>query len=163
MKHNAIYPLTVYFDGACPICVAEMHNLMRRNVDQLLHFEDIAAPGFTALPPGTSMADLLALLHVRQADGQVLKGVGALRLVYAGARLRGLARWMNAPGLRQVCEWAYPALARHRYRIPRPLVRLLVEGVLRRAAERRAGASACQDQSCDLTPQRPGRPTHPGD
>ncbi|WP_343629807.1 DUF393 domain-containing protein [Roseateles sp.] len=150
MNHHAIYPLTIYFDGACPICMAEMRNLMLRNVDQLLRFEDIAAPGFSELPPGTTMPDLLALLHVRRADGQVVKGAPALRLVYDGARLRGLARLMGAPGLRGFCDWAYPILARNRYRIPRPLVRLIVEGGLRRAAERRAGASACQDGLCEI-------------
>ena len=40
-----------------------MHWNSERNVDQLLRFEDIAAPGFNALPPGTTMPDLLALLH----------------------------------------------------------------------------------------------------
>lgn len=150
MNHHAIYPLTIYFDGACPICMAETRNLMLRNVDQLLRFEDIAALGFSALPPGTTMPDLLALLHVRRADGQVVKGVPALRLVYDGARLRGLARLMGAPGLREFCDWAYPIFARNRYRIPRPLVRLIVEGSMRRAAERRAGASACRDGQCEL-------------
>lgn len=31
ITHPAIYPLTLYYDGACPMCRAEMHNLMLRN------------------------------------------------------------------------------------------------------------------------------------
>ena len=150
MNNDAIYPLTVYFDGSCPLCAAEMRNLMLRNVDQLLRFENIAAPGFDALPPGATMAEMMDLMHVKRADGRVVKGAAALRLVYDGARLRGLARLMGAPGLRGLCDWAYPILARNRYRIPRPLVSLIVEGSLRRAAERRAGASACQDGACEM-------------
>ncbi|OWQ90763.1 hypothetical protein CDN99_11340 [Roseateles aquatilis] len=160
--NHAIYPLTIYFDGGCPICAAEMHNLQLRNVDGLLRFTDISAPGVTDLPAGVSMRELMDLMHVRCADGAIVRGAAALRLIYDGARLRGLARVMGAPGLRQFCDWAYPIVARNRYRIPRPLVRVMFETTLRRAAERRAGTSACRDGVCDL-PTPPSRRDHSGE
>jgi predicted DCC family thiol-disulfide oxidoreductase YuxK len=147
----AIYPLTVFFDGGCPICSAEMHNLGLRNTAGLLRFVDIAQPGTAPIPAGPTSPDhgaMMTLMHVQRADGAWVNGAAALRLVYAGAQLRGVARLMNAPVLRQVCDWAYPLIARHRYLIPRPLVRVLFETRLRRAAERRAGAVACSDGQC---------------
>ncbi|WAC71305.1 DUF393 domain-containing protein [Roseateles sp. SL47] len=146
----AVYPLTVYFDGGCPICLAEMTNLQLRNTAGLLRFEDVSRPDFRDYPAGTDLPDLMTLLHVKCADGRVIRGAPALRLLYAGAQMRGMARLMNAPGLRQLADWAYPILARNRYRIPRPVAQLLFETSLRRAAERRAGASACQSGSCEI-------------
>lgn len=155
LSASGVYPITIYFDGQCPICLAEMTNLKLRNTAGLLQFEDVSRPGFTTFPPGTDMTALMALLHVQCADGRVVRGADALRLVYAGAKLRGLAWLMNAPGLRQLADWAYPIFARNRYRIPRPVARLMFETSLRRAAERRAGASACQDGACDVSADPP--------
>ena len=152
---DGVYPLTVFYDGQCPICLAEMTNLMLRNTAGLMRFEDVSRPGFSSFPPGADMPALMALLHVQCADGRVVKGAEALRLVYAGARLRGLAWLMSAPGLRQLADWSYPILARNRYRIPKSVARLLFETSLRRAAERRAGASACHSGQCELPAHRP--------
>ncbi|WP_431256588.1 thiol-disulfide oxidoreductase DCC family protein [Roseateles chitinivorans] len=155
----AVYPLTLYFDGACPVCSGEMHNLMLRNTAGLLRFVDISEPGFSAFPPGTGMPALMALMHGVRADGRLAIGAEAIRLAYRGAHLGWVARLMDLPGLRTLCDRAYPAVARHRYRIPRPIVRLVFETGLRRAAERRAGRSACRDDACECHPHP--HPPHP--
>jgi predicted DCC family thiol-disulfide oxidoreductase YuxK len=36
------WPLTLLYDGACPICMLEMRNLMARNTLNRLAFIDIA-------------------------------------------------------------------------------------------------------------------------
>ena len=43
---SAIYPLTLYYDGACPVCALEMDHLRSRDAAARLVFVDIAAPGF---------------------------------------------------------------------------------------------------------------------
>lgn len=148
------FPATLFYDGACPICNGEMRNLMLRNTQGLLRFVDISAPGFTAFPPGTSRSAMMDELHARRADGRVVRGVDALSLAYRGAQLPFVARLMNAPGLRALCDWAYPRFARQRYRIPRPLAHLLFETTLRRAAERRAGQSPCRNSVCGMAEHR---------
>ncbi len=150
----AIYPLTLYYDGACPVCNGEMRNLMLRNTAGLLRFVDISAPGFRSFPGGTDMAALMALMHAKRADGQLAIGAEAIRLAYRGAQLGWLARVMALPVLRQACDRIYPVFARHRYRIPRPVARLVFETALRRAAERRAGASPCRDSVCGMPEHR---------
>ena len=40
----ATYPVTLYYDSACPLCDTEMHNLMLRNQAGQLRFEDVQAP-----------------------------------------------------------------------------------------------------------------------
>jgi predicted DCC family thiol-disulfide oxidoreductase YuxK len=150
----AIYPLTLYYDGACPVCNGEMRNLMLRNTAGLLRFVDISAPDFCAFPGGTDMDALMGLMHAKRADGRLAIGAEALRLAYRGAQLGWLARVMELPVLRQLCDQTYPVFARNRYRIPRPVARLLFETALRRAAERRAGASPCRDSVCGMPEHR---------
>ena len=143
----AIYPLTLYYESACPLCNAEMSNLMLRNTEGHLRFADVSAPGFADLPAGATMQDLLALIHARTADGRVLKGVEVFRLAYEAVGLGWVSGAMRLPLLRPLAEWAYPVLARNRHRIPRGLVRLMFEGAVRRAAERSA-AARCDATSC---------------
>lgn len=46
------YPLTIYYDASCPLCHAEMHNLMLRNSQGLLQFVDASPVDFTSPVPG---------------------------------------------------------------------------------------------------------------
>jgi predicted DCC family thiol-disulfide oxidoreductase YuxK len=38
--------LTIYYDGECPLCLAEIHFLKSRNFLGLLEFVDVAAPQY---------------------------------------------------------------------------------------------------------------------
>jgi predicted DCC family thiol-disulfide oxidoreductase YuxK len=148
-RQPVIYPLTIYYESACPLCHAEMQNLMLRNTGGLLRFADVSAPDFSDIPAGTAMADLLGLVHARTADGRVLRGVGVFQLAYQAVGLGWVSSAMRLPVLGRMIEAAYPVLARHRHRIPRRLVSLLFEGALRRAAKRAARAH-CGTTSCSL-------------
>jgi predicted DCC family thiol-disulfide oxidoreductase YuxK len=143
------YPLTIYYESACPLCNAEIQNLMLRNTGGLLWFADVSAPDFSDFPAGTTLADLLALVHGRTADGRVLRGVEVFRLAYQAAGLGWVSSALRLPVLGRMIEAAYPVLARHRHRLPRRLVGLLFEGALRRAAERAAQAN-CSNTRCSL-------------
>lgn len=145
----ATYPLTLYYESGCPLCNAEMTNLMLRNTEGRLRFADVSAPEFNDLPAGTSMQDLLELIHARTADGRVIKGVEVFRLAYEAVGLKGISSAIRLPVLGLLVEWAYPVLARNRHRIPRRLVGLLFEGAVRRAAERSARAR-CDSGTCSL-------------
>lgn len=143
----AIYPLTVYYESACPLCNAEMTNLMLRNTGKLLLFADISAPGFTALPEGTQMPELLEIIHARQADGTVIRGVEVFRLAYEAVGLNRVATALRLPVLGWIADRSYPWVARNRHRFPRGLIRLIFEGDMRRAAER-AAIAHCTSATC---------------
>jgi predicted DCC family thiol-disulfide oxidoreductase YuxK len=142
-----IYPLTLFYESACPLCNAEMSNLMLRDTQGHLRFADVSASDFTDVPAGATMQDLLDLIHARTADGRVLKGVEVFRLAYEAVGLGWVSSAMRMPVLRPLADWAYPVLARNRHRIPRGPVRLLFEGAVRRAAERSALAR-CDNGTC---------------
>lgn len=142
-----IYPLTVYYESACALCNAEMTNLMLRNTDGLLVFADVSAPGFSDFPGGATMQEMLELIHARTADGRVLNGVPVFELAYRAVGLGWISSAMRLPVLRSVAAWGYPVLARNRRRIPRGLVGWVLEGAVRRAAEKSA-AVRCDSTSC---------------
>jgi predicted DCC family thiol-disulfide oxidoreductase YuxK len=142
-----IYPLTIYYESACPLCNAEMSNLMLRNTDRLLVFADISASGFNALPEGTTLQAMLEIVHARRADGVVIKGVEVFRLAYEAVGLNRVASALRLPVLGWLADRSYPWVARNRHRFPRALVRLILEGDRRRAAERAAGAR-CTSATC---------------
>lgn len=145
---NKTWPLTLYYDGACRLCRAEMRNLEVRDAGGLLRFIDISQPGFDAYPPGTDRDALMGLLHAQRADGAVLCGVEVFRLAYSAVGLSWVARLTRLPGLRAISEGLYPVIARNRYRLPAAPVRWLFEMSLRRAAERSAMRMHCEGGQC---------------
>ena len=116
--------LTLYFDGSCPLCVAEIAMLKRRNGLGLLRFVDIARTP-EQLPCAVSCAAAMAAMHGRLADGQLLSGVGVFAEAYRRAGLPLLAWLLSRPALQPLLGVAYRAFARHRTRIARVLGPLL--------------------------------------
>lgn len=144
------YPLTLYYDGGCPLCLAEMHNLMLRNREGLLQFVDIADPA-NAIPAGADRADMMQLLHGRSADGRWLIGVEVFVAMYEAVGLSWVARALGWRWLRPLADALYPVVARHRQRAPKWLSNVVFGRALRHAAER-ASASPCAEGACERRP-----------
>ncbi|WCM94628.1 DUF393 domain-containing protein [Acidovorax sp. NCPPB 2350] len=142
----ARYPLTLYYDSRCPLCMTEMGNLMRRDRAGLLRFADIWAPDFAGPPPGTTQQDLLTLIHAQDADGRVLRGVEVFRRAYEAVGMGWVTAATRWPVLGPLADRLYPVLARNRYRLPRWLVSGLFERASQRAARQRCGPGG----QCDL-------------
>ena len=140
------YPVVIYYDASCPLCTAEMSNLMLRNTQGLLEFVDASPAGFQSPIAGATQLDLMNLIHAQCADGRTVRGVAVFQLAYEGVGLGWVTALTKWPVIRTVADWAYPILVRNRYRIPRWLVRIAFEGPTRRAAER-AAAQRCDDKT----------------
>lgn len=137
------YPLTLYFDGSCPLCRAEMTNLELRDVRRQLRFVDVAVS--TEYPPGVDLDALMTLIHAQCADGRVLRGVEVFRLAYSAVGMPWVARLTRLPGLKGLSEALYPWIARNRYRMPRVFV-WWFEAALRRAAKASANRAHCSTE-----------------
>jgi predicted DCC family thiol-disulfide oxidoreductase YuxK len=114
-----VYPLTVFYDAACPVCAFEMGALRARSHDGRLVFVDIAAPGFDPAPYGESLAAMNAEIHALRADGAMVRGVEVLRLAYAAVGLGWLLRPTGWAPLRPLFDAGYRVFARHRLAISR--------------------------------------------
>ena len=121
---NEIPKSTVYFDGSCSLCQAEIGYYRRTDQDQALCFIDISETN--AEPPeGITLERAMRRFHVRTNDGRVLSGAAAFVEVWTRLpRWRWVARAASLPGALIALEWGY------RLFLP---VRPLISRIFRRA------------------------------
>ena len=104
---NEIPKSTVYFDGSCSLCQAEIGYYRRTDQDQALCFIDISETN--AEPPeGITLERAMRRFHVRTKDGRVLSGAAAFVEVWD--RLpswRWAARVASLPGALIALESTY--------------------------------------------------------
>ena len=81
-------PLTVYYDGACPVCRREIGFYQKRTGAEVSYC-DVAAEACPA--PDLTREEALKRFHVRLADGALVSGAAAF-----------LALWRETPGFRLV-------------------------------------------------------------
>ncbi len=106
--------MTVYFDGACPLCRAEIGYYQNQNGAEFIEFSDVSAND-SALPDGLTRAQAMARFHVRNADGDLLSGAAAF--VHIWRTLPGwrrAARIASLPGAMTVMEFGYVSFLRVR-------------------------------------------------
>jgi len=68
-------PLTVYFDGACPVCSAEIAHYRRQPGAQACEWVDAASCADDELGEGLTREAALRRFHVRRADGRLVDGM----------------------------------------------------------------------------------------
>jgi len=104
----------VFYDGACPLCNAEMKLLRRWDRAQRLNLIDIAAPGYDDQAWPVSIAQMNALLHVRLPDGTWQTGMAATRHIYRVVGRGWMLAFTGWPLLSRVFDRAYAWFAHHR-------------------------------------------------
>ena len=105
--------LTAFYNGACPVCRAEM-NLYRRDAEArglALCFQDVAEDATEAQSLGLTPDRALRRLHARDAAGRLYVGFDAMLAVW---RQVPRARWMGwlfgLPVIRPIAAWFYEHL-----------------------------------------------------
>ena len=98
---------TVYFDGSCSLCRAEIGYYRSKDQVHALCFVDISETG--AVPPeGITQERAMKRFHVRASDGRVLSGAAAFVEVWTRLpRWRWAARAASLPGALIALEWGY--------------------------------------------------------
>ena len=120
-------PLTVLYDGACPLCRREIGVYRGLQPNTPVCFADVSDAA-RPLPPGTTRQQLMARFHVLDADGQLVGGAQAFLALWAALPgWRWLARVGRLPGAAWAMERLYlvflqvrPALQRWASRLDRP-------------------------------------------
>lgn len=98
---------TVYFDGACPLCTAEIGHYKSQDGGDRLCFVDVSQ---TDAPLGAELdADTARRrFHVRLPDGSLLSGARAFIAIWATLPgWRWAARIARIPGVTLVLELGY--------------------------------------------------------
>ena len=112
-------PLTLYYDGRCPLCQAEMLYLQHRDRQGLLTCVDITQTDFDAEATGLSCDRAMASIHGRLPDGEWLNGVAVFAAAYERVGMRRMAWLLSRPSLQPILGWGYARFARHRHTLSR--------------------------------------------
>jgi predicted DCC family thiol-disulfide oxidoreductase YuxK len=74
--------LTVYYDGACPVCSREIAVYQRQVGAEQCVWIDASICAESALGEGLSRGDALKRFHVRRADGVLVDGMRGFALLW---------------------------------------------------------------------------------
>ncbi|MFP5392473.1 MAG: thiol-disulfide oxidoreductase DCC family protein [Gammaproteobacteria bacterium] len=123
MNTPALTLLTLYYDGACPLCRAQTAKLKRWDRHGSIDYVDIAAPGFDPAPLGLDLASMNREVYSRTADGRLLAGLDTIVATYEAVGQGWRVAPLRLALLRAPLAAAYRVLARERYRLSRWLGR----------------------------------------
>ena len=113
MYEKIKWPLTLYFDGGCPLCAREIKILSTRATPNRLRFVDISGEAFDAKSVEFTRTQMESSLHARFDDGTWVTGLDATLWSWRAA---GLGLWaaplswrVTRPilnvGYRFFCRW----------------------------------------------------------
>ena len=98
---------TVYFDGSCPLCQAEIGYYRRKDQGGAFCFVDISETG-AVTPEGVTRQRAMERFHVRTRNGRVLSGAAAFVEVWTHLpKWRWAARAASLPRALAALELGY--------------------------------------------------------
>lgn len=109
--------LSLFYDGACPLCQAEITFLSRRNNAGLLDFVDINSQFYDPHTTGISCEQALASMYGQYANGELIHGVSVFSEAYRRADLPFLAWVFSQKALQPLLQLGYGFFARNRHAI----------------------------------------------
>ena len=99
--------ITVYFDGACPLCRTEIGLYSKCKGAEALHFVDVSDET-QALGQDLPRPDALRRFHVRLSDGTLVSGAAGFTALWVHLPgWRWLARAAKIPGIEPLLEALY--------------------------------------------------------
>ena len=104
---------TLYYDGACPLCSAEIEKLAKFS-NGGLRLRDIHQ--LDAGEAEVDKAQLLSRLHLQTADGDWITGLNANIRAWQHTRFRWLWRLLDLPLIDRFSRWCYEVWLRRRNR-----------------------------------------------
>ncbi len=104
---------TLFYDGGCPLCTAEMSKLEKLAGSEMQLVDIHSLPDDARLPPRQVM---LERLHLRAANNAMLTGLDANVAAWQHTRIGFLWRWLRWPLVKPCADFVYNRWAARRYR-----------------------------------------------
>jgi predicted DCC family thiol-disulfide oxidoreductase YuxK len=125
MQLNTLETLSIFYDGNCPLCLAEIHVLKNNNQQQLLRFINIHDG--TLVDSAINCAAALQIIHAQFENGKVIRGP----IVFAEAYKRSdltVMKWLFSFKLFQrIYALFYVYFAQYRHQISKLIGPFLVK------------------------------------
>jgi predicted DCC family thiol-disulfide oxidoreductase YuxK len=109
------YPLSVYYDGSCAMCVAQMEKFEAENAENKLIFVDTSRTDFERRDHALVDADLDRYVYVLDKDGHRARGVEAFTWMWWALGYTWKARIFSVPIVRTFAKIGYKVISRFRY------------------------------------------------
>jgi predicted DCC family thiol-disulfide oxidoreductase YuxK len=123
MPNVPTFPITVFYDGSCSVCNAEMEHYRRKDHAGRLVLIDISAPDFKPEPFNIDLQAFRYELHVIDRKGRVFKGIEgfwAIWQAFPASTLYGvLGNLVTLPLINPLARLCYKAFARIRRYLPK--------------------------------------------
>ena len=113
----ADWDFEVFFDGECPLCKREIAMIRRQDCNNRIRFTDITDKSFVPKELGTTMNDLMAEIHGRLPNGEIVIGVDVFRYLYDTIGFHRLVKLTRLPGISQALDVMYRFFAKFRLRL----------------------------------------------
>ena len=111
-------PLTIFYDGNCPLCLTEMQHLKSHDVNNRIHLIDIHQADFDKKYPEITFDKAMKILHATY-QGQTLLG---LEVTHRAWTIAGRGLWvapLNWPIIKSIAHLFYLFFAKYRHSISR--------------------------------------------
>ena len=117
-----VSPLTVYFDGGCPLCRREIALYRKLRGADAIAWIDVSDKNDALVSSDLARQDALDRFHVRREDGRLASGAAAFAELWKALPSLSLpGRVLALPVVRHVAEFIYRV-----FLIARPLLQRVV-------------------------------------
>jgi predicted DCC family thiol-disulfide oxidoreductase YuxK len=100
--------ITVFFDGACPLCRCEIAFYRRRSGADDITWIDVSRSAENDILPGLTRGEALARFHVINAEGKLVSGGEAFACLWAALPgFQRLGKYFHARPLLWILNHAY--------------------------------------------------------
>lgn len=113
--------LTLFYDGFCPLCVAEMTKLRKLDQHHRLLLVDVQQQNALDPYPQISKQAALTRLHALNQHQTIITGLDVTHAAWSLVGRGWLTAPLRWPVIRWVADAVYLGFARHRYTISRLL------------------------------------------
>ncbi len=116
------HPVTVYYDGSCPLCRREIGFYRRSSGASDIVWEDVSSTVQSHVAPDLSCTQAMARFHVRDAQGTLTSGAAAFVQLWLNLKYwRWLGQLCCGPLRLRLLEHAYVYFLRWRPALQRRL------------------------------------------
>jgi predicted DCC family thiol-disulfide oxidoreductase YuxK len=116
-------PLTLFYDGGCPVCSREMRFLKKKDSKNLISFIDISSSDFNPSEYNKDQDTFMKQIHARLPDGTLITGMEVFRQAYQRVGHGWILFPTKFPVIKQLADICYALFAKNRMRISKFLSR----------------------------------------